>query len=70
MSFRDRTWCTDMACEKFKTCDKSLTDKVDAEARTWWGKKDYPIMMFAGRIECYQGDPNEPYEHNIQGERP
>jgi hypothetical protein len=58
IGYNDKTYCTDSKCAKWKDCPRALTEDVKKDAEKWWGNPNYPITMFAGRIDCYE-EPQE-----------
>jgi hypothetical protein len=61
IGYKDRTWCNAKTCTKFNTCDRALTDEVDARAKKWWGGDDYPISIFMKpeELDCYEPKPKD-----------
>jgi hypothetical protein len=52
--YKDMTFCTAKDCAN--KCDRYLTDKIRAEADTWWGKEGAPIMVYTNpkKLECFK----------------
>ena len=53
--YKDMTFCEERTCDNFDTCNRALTDKVQAEADEWWGKGRgiAPIARWTERPVCY-----------------
>lgn len=51
LCFRDKTWCTQSQCKKWKECEDALTEQVKAEAEKW--QEDPPISKWAGKPDCF-----------------
>ena len=56
MAFRDMTFCRGEGCLAFDRCPRAITDKVEEDARRWWGNDDYPIIQYATpkNLPCYE----------------
>lgn len=52
--YRDRWFCVLKDCKNFgDKCGKSLTDKVEEEAKKWWGSEGAPISIVEDP-NCYE----------------
>ena len=56
MHYKDKTFCDATNCLEFgKTCPRSLTEEVKADAQRWWGTTEAPICKFSEpeTLDCY-----------------
>ncbi len=56
MGYKDMTFCRYKDCKKFNVCYRALNEKVLSDAKKWWGKEGAPIIEYAEKPECYNGD--------------
>lgn len=66
-SYGDMTYCTFDDCANFgEKCNRSLTDKVKADAERWvrsWSDdpdRGAPICVFTERPSCFEGKDGQP----------
>jgi hypothetical protein len=50
------TFCRGDGCKAFDACPRAITEKVEADARRWWGGDDYPIAQWENpkALKCYE----------------
>lgn len=51
--YRGQTYCPFSECTNFSTCDRALTDEVEADAVRWWGSENAPISVYGEKPECF-----------------
>ena len=47
--YMDQWFCNKDSCDKWKSCDRALTEEVQHKADKWWGREGAPIAI---RTEC------------------
>lgn len=52
--YKDKTFCTFYReCKDGKTCDRSLTEDVQYQAKLWWKSNNPPICQFQNKPDCF-----------------
>ena len=58
IGYKDKRFCTKSTCNKWTTCNRALTEEVQAAAERWWGSTTPPIIVFPETPSCYEPKNN------------